>query len=85
MLPPKIVEAIPQPDCVLLVRFADGVQRLFDVKPFIKGKFFSRLADESYFQQVRISGSTVAWPDGQDFDRSTPYFTGVPVEESQNA
>lgn len=81
MLPPKIVEVTPQPDAVLLVGFADGTQRLFDVKPYLGSAFFSRLCDEAYFRQVRVAGGTICWPDGQDFDRSTPYFVGSPVQE----
>jgi len=49
MLPPRIVEAVPKPESVLLVRFADGAERLFDVKPYLGSDFFRALGDDAYF------------------------------------
>ena len=80
MLPPKIIEAVPKADNILLVRFSDGAERLFNVKPYLRSDFFRSLGDDAYFRQVRVVGGTISWPEGQDFDRSTPYFAGVPIE-----
>lgn len=63
---PKAVEVSPLPDYRLSVLFDNGERRIFDVKPYLHGEWFSELLDESIFQQVRIAGLSVAWPDGQD-------------------
>ena len=52
MLPPRIVEAVPKPESVLLVRFADGAESLFDVKPYLCSDFFQSLGDDAYFWQI---------------------------------
>ena len=37
-----------------------------DVKPYIRGEWYGRLADEAYFRAAKPDGFTVVWPDGQD-------------------
>ena len=56
MLPPRIVEAVPKPEGVLLVRFADGAESLFDVKPYLRSDFFRSLGDDACLRQVRVAG-----------------------------
>ncbi len=72
-----IVDARPVSEGVLHVRFASGEERRFDVRPYLRSTFFERLADPSYFAQVRVEAGTVTWPEGHDFDPGTIYARGT--------
>ena len=66
MIYPRAIEVKPLPDYRLRVGFDNGENRIFDVKPYLKGEWFSELLDERVFNAVKVEGLSVAWPDGQD-------------------
>lgn len=68
MLTPKITSVKPMAEHTLHVCFENGKCGIFDVKPYIRGSWFSELADENYFRQVYIidDGCGIEWPNGQD-------------------
>ena len=74
---PKAKDVKPLDDYCILVDFDNGEQRLFDVKPYIKGEWFSELADPEIFSAVRVEGLSVAWPDGQDIAPDCLYVNSV--------
>ena len=63
---PKATAVKPVEDYCILVDFDNGERRLFDVKPYIRGEWFSELSEPEIFNAVRVEGLSVAWPDGQD-------------------
>lgn len=67
----KIVSVTPLEDKKVTVVFSDGVTGIFDVAPYIRGDFFKRLEDETYFRQVRLFFTGIGWPDGQDLGPDT--------------
>ena len=79
MLYPKAIEVLPLDDYKLKLRFDNGEERLFDVKPYLRGEWFSELLDPEVFAAVRIEGLSVAWPDGQDIAPDCLYVNAVPV------
>ena len=66
MLYPKAVRVIPLPEYRMEIHFDNGECRLFDVKPYLHGEWFLQLLDVNVFNQVKIDGLSVSWPDGQD-------------------
>ncbi|MBP5200340.1 MAG: DUF2442 domain-containing protein [Schwartzia sp.] len=66
MLRPTAVFVMPNDDYIISVKFDNGEEKKFDVKPYIKGDWYGRLRDTSYFKAVTTDGYTVIWPDGQD-------------------
>lgn len=66
MLRPTAIKVTPKNDYLLDIEFGNGELREFDVKPYIKGSWFSKLLDVNYFNAVSVDGFTVTWPDGQD-------------------
>ena len=75
--------AIPLPDYKLKVIFRNGEVRLFDVKPFLNRKIFSRLKDEEYFRHVMVdekSGS-IFWQNGEDFCPDMVYEMSKPLDK----
>lgn len=67
----KVVSVKPLVDTKLLVLFADGTSGIFDVAPYIRGDFFQRLGDYSYFRLVGVFFTGIGWPDGQDLSPET--------------
>ncbi|MBR1821654.1 MAG: DUF2442 domain-containing protein [Clostridia bacterium] len=53
MIYPKAIEVKPLPDYKLKVCFDNGEERVFDVKPYIKGEWFSEFLDLEVFNAVQ--------------------------------
>ena len=66
MLRPTAKEVYPLKDYTLRIVLDNGEVRVFNVKPYIKGEWYGRLADEAFFRAAKPDGFTVVWPDGQD-------------------
>ena len=66
MLRPTAKKVIAKEDYTLEIEFDNGEKKEFDVKPYIKGEWYGKLKDISYFKAVETDGFTVVWPDGQD-------------------
>ncbi|MBP3232566.1 DUF2442 domain-containing protein [Anaerovibrio sp.] len=66
MLRPTAISVIPLDDYIIAVKFDNGEEKKFDVKPYIKGEWYSQLKDMAYFKAVTTDGYTVTWPNGQD-------------------
>ena len=77
MLYPKAIAVQPLPNYILQVDFSNGERRLFDVKPYLDGEWFSELKDIDIFNAVRVAGLSVAWPDGQDIAPDCLYQNAV--------
>lgn len=67
----KVISVTPLKDKKVQVTFSDGLSGIFDVAPYIRGEFFKRLEDETYFNQVGIFFTGIGWPDGQDLGPDT--------------
>ncbi|MDY3740171.1 MAG: DUF2442 domain-containing protein [Selenomonadaceae bacterium] len=66
MLRPTAVSVIPMDNYIVNVKFDNGEEKKFDVKPYIKGEWYGNLKDVAYFKSVSVDGYTIVWPDGQD-------------------
>lgn len=67
----------------MLLTFANGGQRLFDVAPYLDKGIFTQLKDPACFAQVRVVAGHVEWPRGQDFSPDTLYLRGIPVAPTE--
>lgn len=47
-----------------LLEFDNDEKKLFDVKPYIKGSWFGKQNNESYFKIVKPNGYNIEWFDG---------------------
>ena len=74
MLRPTVTNVIPESDYFLFLTFDNGEQKRFDVRPYIKGTFYGKLNDKSYFARVKPNGFSVEWPDGQDLCPDDLYY-----------
>ena len=74
MLRPTVTKATPVDNYSLILEFDNGEKKVFDVKPYIKGSWFGKLRDTSYFHSVKTNGFNVEWSDGQDICTDDLYF-----------
>ncbi len=77
MLRPTAIAVQAQHDYTLRITFDNGDVRQFDVKPYIKGEWYSELKDEKYFRTVFTNGYTVEWANGQDLCPDELYYNSV--------
>lgn len=57
----------------LRLEFDDGLTRIVDFEPVLKGELFGPLLDPAVFGEVKLDQEvyTVVWPSGADFDPAT--------------
>jgi hypothetical protein len=56
-------------DHVVLLRFADGVDKTIDLGPYLHGRVFAEIrTDPAVFALVKVDpdAGTIAWPNGAD-------------------
>jgi len=68
MLYPKILNVEPLNDYKLKLRYETGEIKLFDVLPYISGKWYEELHNNDYFKSVHLisNGQGIEWGNGQD-------------------
>jgi hypothetical protein len=68
MLQPKLLSVEPYENYTLLLSYETGEIKLFDVKPYITGDWYSELFSTEYFNTVHTirDGKGIEWGNGQD-------------------
>jgi hypothetical protein len=81
-----ILAVEPQEDFLLRLTFQDGEERVFDLKPYLRGALFRPLTDEALFKQVRPSKRPrgVVWPNGADLCADMLYLNSRPQERDRS-
>lgn len=79
----KVIEAKPNEDYSLDLKFSDGSTKRFDVKPYLDYEVFKRLKDLNYFKRTKIAFGTVQWMDEQDISPDTLYLEGEDLTENE--
>ncbi len=58
---PRVVDAKAIDNLKLEVIFSNGEKGIFDVKPYLKDKFWSKLQNIDIFKSVKVTGGSVSW------------------------
>ena len=82
MIEVRAVEVIP--DFGLLLTFAGGERRRFDMRPYLHYPVFRRLENPGYFSLARVDYGTVTWPGDVDIAPETLYDRSVPLDQAAN-
>lgn len=81
MIKHKLLEARALEGYKLLLVYAGGEQRIFDVSPYITGSWYGELKDPCVFRGVRVNNNTVEWLGGQDIAPHELYDLSVEVKK----
>jgi hypothetical protein len=79
---PRISEIKPNADMTLLVKFENGVSKVFDVKPYMQmHKMFEALKDGDIFNRVHTehSGKVIVWDKCLDIDGADAWRYGQKI------
>ena len=53
---PKAIDVEPLEDYMLLIKFDNGEEKKFDVKPYLEHKAFCKLKNKELFKTVKVGG-----------------------------
>lgn len=82
---PRVKNVFPKENYVIHLVFANGEEKLYDVKPLLNTGVFKQLKDMKKFNTVEPFYGSIRWEDDQDicpdvlYEDSVPYLK--PVEE----
>jgi len=69
----SVTKAKALDDYQLELTFETHEVKVFDVKPYLELGVFKALKDKSFFEKVRVSFGSIAWPGGIDLDPEVLY------------
>ena len=76
----RVTEVTPTEDFQLLLTFADGSKKVYDMTPHLEWEVFRPLRNPVLFMTAHVGGYTVVWNDDLDIAPEELYENGVPVE-----
>ena len=82
---PQVTHLTPQAEHRLLLEFANGETRLFDLTPWLDKGVFRALRDSPEFAQARVVDGSVEWPGEIDLSYDTLYLRSVVVAPATSA
>ncbi len=78
MVSPSPLSVDPLNNYMLLLKFDNGEERVFDVKPYLNDRFFAPLKSIAIFNTVKTNGLTVEWVGGIDICPDELYCNSIP-------
>ena len=82
---PHVTRLTPQAHHCLLLEFANGEVRLFDLTPWLDKGVFRALRDSPDFAQAQVVDGSVEWPGEVDLSFDTLYLHSVAVRQATPA
>ncbi len=82
---PHVTGLTPQSEHRLLLAFANGETRLFDLTPWLDRGVFRALRDSPEFAQARVVDGSVEWPGEIDLSYDTLYLRSMAVAPATTA
>ena len=79
---PKILSITPLESKKLLIKFINGVEKLYDCKPLMENiEAFKALENEVFFKQVKVDGGGygITWDDKVDLSEYELWTNAVEV------
>ena len=78
MLYPKLTKVEPLDDYKLKIKYETGEIKMFNVLPYMTGKWYEELYDNNYFKTVSLisEGKGIMWKNGQDIAPHELYEMG---------
>ena len=77
---PRVKKVEVVDDYKLIITFINNQIKIFDVKPYLNDKFWSRLSNYEIFKNVKVSGGSITWLDEEiDFCPDEVYEKSVDI------
>lgn len=77
---PDIIEVRAMEDYKLYLKFDNGEEKIYDMKPLLNHKFYQGLKDKERFKKVKPDGISIEWETGEDVAPENLYYDSVPVK-----
>lgn len=77
---PRVKSVKAENDHNLLLEFANGEKKRFDVSPYIGKGVFAPLSDESFFRKVTVFLGSIQWPNDADLCPDTLYLDSTSID-----
>ena len=74
-----VTSVTPKKDYTLHLTFADGSQRVYDVRPLLQRRIYEKLNDLNFFMGAKVFCGSVAWSDDIDIAPERLYSDSVPI------
>lgn len=79
---PNIIEVKPLENYCVYLKFENGEEKLYNVKKEINSiKFYEKLKDKIYFNNVITMGDTIVWENGEDIAPENLYYESITLDE----
>ncbi len=65
----------------LWIKFENGEEKIFDMEKYLQQKFYQKLKDRKYFENVKIAGNTIEWENGEDVAPENLYYDSILEKE----
>ncbi len=82
---PRIKTVKPDSDYTLILTFANGEVKSFDMKPYLNKGVFQELKDLRLFNSVKPFLGSIQWKNGQDLCPDTLYLESKPIRKKIHA
>ena len=80
---PDIEEVRAMEDYKLYIKFDNGEEKIYDMKPLLKHKFYQGLKDKERFKKVRPQGISIEWETGEDVAPENLYYDSIPFDKNK--
>jgi hypothetical protein len=83
---PKILSVQALDDKKLLVKFVNGVEKIYDCNPLLSMNMFEVLKNDAFFKAVKVDsgGYGISWSDDADLSEYELWTNGVEVAMAEN-
>ena len=82
MIAPKILSVQPLENKTLLVKFTNGIEKIYDCTQLFNLEMFDLLKNEAFFKTVKVDGGGygVSWNDDVDLSEYELWINSVEVD-----
>lgn len=74
MINPRVQNVTPTIDYQLIIKFTNGEEKIFDMKPYLDKGVFKALNDVAVFTTAHTAWGTVVWNEDIDMSPDTLYL-----------
>jgi len=79
-LEPIVREVKALEDYRLYLKFNNGEEKIYNMKPLLNKKFYQGLKDKERFKKVKADGISIEWETGEDVAPENLYYDSVTLK-----